>query len=251
MENKQSYNNTIFEYINNRVYISTLKTNQPKRILEKGLYKFVQTSYEWYLEYINDKFVFTHKIYNIDNFNDIILKSYNYRKEPTGILFNGIPGTGKTVQAKLLANKSNLPIIYTNIINDNFANCIQKLNSPCCILIDEFEKQVGRTETIMLDILDGLLKNDIPHLFVFTSNNLNINDRFICRPSRIRYIKTFDNITETLFFDIIKNTLNDKSKINEIINYIKTIKPLTIDIVKSVVDEFNATGQYNNLNVIN
>lgn len=215
----------------------------PIRELPPGCYEY-QDDPNWdsyWLARKSDAFTFQHEIYKVDNFTEQVLKSYDARKLSTGILFNGRPGTGKTVQAKLLANASGLPIIYVAQEPGRlFLNFISRVSQPICWVFDEFEKYVGRTETAMLSILDGVFRNELPHIFIFTTNPLDINDRFIGRPSRIRYIKTFDKLPCRFFEEYIRGALKDQSLYDQVFDYVKD--HLTMDVVKSVVDEVNTIG---------
>lgn len=215
----------------------------PLKELPPGLYEY-ECDPEWrgtWVKRVADEFTFQHEIYKVDNFIDCILESYKKRNLSTGVLFNGRPGTGKTVHAKMLANASGLPIIYVAQEPDRlFTNFLSRITQPICWVFDEFEKYVGRNETAMLSILDGVFRNEVPHLFIFTTNTLEINDRFIGRPSRIRYIKTFDTLPRDFFEKYIKGNLKDPQYFNDIMEYVKD--NLTMDVVKSVVEEVNAIG---------
>lgn len=213
------------------------------KALPVALYEYNECSYpqdEW-LEKIDDGFTFQHKVYKVDDFNETVLESYRKRQANTGILFNGEPGTGKTVHTKLLANASGLPIILVNQApGQQFLSFVAKIGQPCCFVFDEFEKYVGDNENVMLALLDGMATSDIAHLFIFTTNTLNVNNRFLGRPSRIRYIKTFDNLPVSFFEEYIKDNLEDMSLYDKVFDFVKDI--MTMDIVKAVVDEVNAVG---------
>jgi SpoVK/Ycf46/Vps4 family AAA+-type ATPase len=60
-----------------------------------------------------------------------------------GVLLSGPKGTGKTVEAKSICVKSNMPIILlTEAFNDcNFLEFFESIKTPSIIFIDEFEKR--------------------------------------------------------------------------------------------------------------
>lgn len=241
----KEYNHTVWSQSKNIFRPFYLNNEKPPiDKLPVGLYEYNynMNTDESYLTYKSDKFFFQHEIYKIDDFNEIVLESYQKRGSSTGVLFNGKPGTGKTVHAKLLANNSNLPIVYIAMEpHKMLLNFITKISQPVCWVFDEFEKyNINNYENVMLSVLDGMGKNDIPHLFIFTTNSLNINDRFLCRPSRIRYIKTFDTLPHDFFVKYIKSNLNDQNLFDNVMSYVKN--NLTIDVVKSVVEEVNTIG---------
>ena len=75
----------------------------------------------WSLEQTGEKFTFNYKIYGLQsNFIDYVLKTFENTKGNLGILLNGVKGTGKSVVAKILANKFNLPIIIVKSFGDDF-----------------------------------------------------------------------------------------------------------------------------------
>ena len=75
-----------------------------------------------------------------------------------GVLLTGLKGSGKSLTAKLLSKKSNLPIIVVsptypaNELTEMFTN----FNTPCCILFDECDKNKRWNSNDMLGFLDGL-----------------------------------------------------------------------------------------------
>ncbi|WP_295723753.1 AAA family ATPase [uncultured Leptotrichia sp.] len=59
------------------------------------------------------EFVFDYKIYGLqEDFINHVIKTYNEAQTGNlGILLNGTKGTGKTVAAKMIANRLHLPVI--------------------------------------------------------------------------------------------------------------------------------------------
>ena len=71
-----------------------------------------------YLEEYAPEFHFDFKVYGLEHdFIDHVMKTFENTTSNLGILLNGTKGTGKTVTAKILANKMNLPVI---IVPDNY-----------------------------------------------------------------------------------------------------------------------------------
>lgn len=90
--------------------------------LPVGIYSISLTMTGYHLDKYADKFVFPYKMYGLqEDFIDHVIKTYNNTEGNLGIMFTGTKGTGKTVTAKELANKLNLPVIivkdWETIIN--------------------------------------------------------------------------------------------------------------------------------------
>ncbi len=128
---------------------------------------------------------------------------------PKGILIHGQPGTGKTMLAKAIANKTNSTFINLNgaelvhkyigdgakVVKDLFK--IAKEKSPTIIFIDEIDavasyrmdittgadREVNRTLTQLLVEMDGFNASDKVKVIAAT-NRLDILDDAILRPGR-------------------------------------------------------------------
>ncbi|MFG1722649.1 ATP-binding protein [Micromonospora chalcea] len=133
---------------------------------------------------------------------------------PRGFIFHGPPGTGKTLFAKAIANYINASIMVVSgpevtdkyvgegerKIRDLFAEA--RRNAPSVIVFDEFDAIAGRRTdrddggsragnamvAQLLTELDGFREN-VPFLVVGTTNQLNLIDPALLRPSRFRGIR--------------------------------------------------------------
>ena len=200
----------------------------------------------WSLERTGDSFVFDYKLYGVHTgIVDRVLTAYPQLKGNMGILFNGLKGTGKTVTAKVLANKLQLPVIIAKSFGGNNTALIEYLSSincDCILFFDEFEKQFNEEDFSILQIMDGVYTSEYRRVFLLTTNNTQINENLLSRPSRIRYMKQFGNLELEVVKEYLKDNLHDQSCTEELIAFLDTLIISTIDILKSIVEEVNIFG---------
>lgn len=210
-----------------------------------GIYEIGANMSGWFLTKVADKFTFNHKVYNINNdFIDYIEKTYNNTTGNMGILLTGLQGSGKTVDAKCIANKLNLPVIIVKPMedNNNLLSFLFSLNFDCVLFFDEFEKQFGKHDSFILQIMDGVYTNAFRKVFLLTTNSLDINEHLLSRPSRIRYVRKYGNINKSVVEAYLQENLNDTANADQLLDYIDTLTISTIDILKTIVEEVNIHG---------
>lgn len=214
--------------------------NLPKKIYNL---QFNAITSEIYLEEFADSFRFDFKIYGMETqLVNHIMKTFENTTGNLGILFNGVKGTGKTITAKIIANKTNLPVILVNSPMPGMAEFISKINSPCVLFFDEYEKNFKRdsgSDADILSIMDGVFNSPHRRIFLLTTNNPWVNENMIGRPSRIRYKKSFGNLQPEVIKEYLEDNLTDKDYIPEILEFMDSLAISTIDILKSVVEELN------------
>jgi SpoVK/Ycf46/Vps4 family AAA+-type ATPase len=111
------------------------------------------------------------------------------------------------------------------------------------ILIDEAEKTFSEKDDahILLKLIDGVY-NRTRKLYILTTNKLHINENLLGRPGRIRYIQEFTNLPKTAVEEYLEDNLEDKSKKQAVMDIVDLLEISTIDILKSIVEEFNIFG---------
>ena len=212
----------------------------------RGVYNVGLSMTGWYLEKTADEFIFNYKVYGLQSkFMQHVLTAFENTKGNFGILLNGTKGTGKSVTAKVLANKFNLPVVVVKSFGENNAQLIEFLasfNFDCVFFFDEFEKNFSDKDSSILQIMDGVYTSEYRRIFLLTTNETNINDNLISRPSRLRYIHEFGNLEPEITREYLNDTLNDKSRIEDVVDFVDTLQISTIDILKSIVEEINIFG---------
>lgn len=208
---------------------------------------------EVFIQHQYDKFDFTHKIYEMEvDFIERVALTYKETTGNLGVLMNGTRGTGKSVTSKLIANKLNLPVI---IINKNFGekfvlklkDFISELPCDAVILFDEFEKVFpdegwGKTPTL-LTLMDGVDNSPYRRVFLMTTNELHLNQNYLERPSRIRYIKTYTDLKLDTIYEIVDDILTRPEFRDDCVEFISKLNIITIDIVKTIINEVNIHNQ--------
>ena len=214
--------------------------------LPVGVYNLELTMFGWKLFKFADNFVFPYKLYSLENeFVDHVLKTYENTIGNLGVLLNGTKGTGKTVTAKVLANRLNLPVIVLKSMGDRNQSMIEylsSLNCDCVLFMDEFEKNFKEEDSTVLQIMDGVYNSNHRKIFLLTTNNMNINENLVGRPSRIRYVKHFGNLSMDTVNEYLDDALKCEEAREEILEYIDSLTISTIDILKTIVNEVNIHG---------
>jgi len=132
---------------------------------------------------------------------------------PKGLLFDGIPGAGKTLGAKYLANQLGVPLYridlgalmgkYVGESEENLANALAIVDNcqPCVLLFDEIEKSIkagddsGVSSRMLSAVLWWLQERDSRVLTIMTTNDAEILPKELYRAGRIDDIFDFNGIT--------------------------------------------------------
>lgn len=203
----------------------------------------------WVLQPFSKGFDFEHKVYGLEeDFINHIIRSYNGTEGNMGVLLNGIKGAGKSVSAKILANRLEQPVI---LIEANFGkemvDFLSAIKQNVTIFCDEYEKIFkgvkdgdGREEdATLLTLMDGVMKTKYRKAFILTTNQIRINENMIQRPGRVRYLKEFGNLPRHTIEEIVDDMLHWEKLRDVCIDFISQLEIITVDIVTSVISEVN------------
>jgi SpoVK/Ycf46/Vps4 family AAA+-type ATPase len=213
--------------------------------LPKGIYEVKESMTGYYLNRLGDSFVFNYKLYGINSeFIDHFVKTYNNTTGNLGVLFNGIKGTGKTVTAEELCNRIGLPVIIVKSckeVDDMLKFLATQINFDCIFFFDEYEKEFRESSSV-LSFMDGVHNSQYRKIFLLTTNELEINNNLLGRPSRIRYVRSFGNLPEETTLELLNDILIDKDAIEPVLDLIRQMQIVTVDLVKALAQEVNIHG---------
>lgn len=223
----------------NKGYLVDTTDNYDK--LPVAVYKLLEDQYNrLYLSKVQDSFTFPHKVYGLEEgFIKRVIKTYQNTTGNMGILLNGIKGSGKSVVAQRIANESSLPVI---IIPDKYAGTVNFLNDlreDVVILIDEYEKIYPNYDGTILTVMDGVMKSEYRKMFILTTNELHISQYMTQRPSRIRYLKTFQDLPREVIEEVVNDLLQNKELKAEFLDFTSTLEIITIDVLQALIQEVN------------
>ena len=151
----------------------------------------------------------------------------------------------KTVTAKVLCNYLQLPVILVQSIGDSNDKLIKYLSTSidfdCIFFFDEYEKEFKDSSDV-LSFMDGTYNSIYRKVFLLTTNELKVDPNLLGRPSRIRYKKSFDNLSEETTREILNDILDDKTAIEKVIDLTHSMNIITIDLIKAIATEINIHG---------
>jgi len=192
------------------------------------------------------------KVYDVNSsMRKDIIKSFKSYGKNLGVLLTGNKGQGKSLNAKLLCRELKIPVIIVNksIPKDvNFVKFFNDIKQDYCFFVDEFEKlfaDKGRSDEnkdyheqdVFLSFMDGVLTNEHKVLFLLTTNE-SVNEYFINRPSRVKFLQEYNELSEEIFDMIVSDKLNNKKFREDLEDSVSLIN-LNIDLLISIIEDIN------------
>lgn len=115
------------------------------------------------------------------------------------------------------------------------------IDFDCIFFFDEYEKEFESSSDV-LSFMDGTYNSIYRKIFLLTTNELNVDPNLLGRPSRIRYKKSFGNLSEEVTREILNDILEDKTAIEKVIELTHSMNIITIDLIKAIATEINIHG---------
>lgn len=201
-----------------------------------------------------------------ENRANLIMNTYNRKPVQLGVALFGQKGAGKTLLSNVVANKAieqGLPVIeISNSFNDS-AEYLDFINSigNCVIIFDEFLKVLKnkargdgdsseyrateRGQEKMLTFFSG--SNNAKRLTILIDNEQHaLNDYFLNRPSRLRYIFQYDSVEPAVIQALADKVNLPESLTEELITY-STKYSCTFDMINELIDELVTIGRYDDV----
>ena len=233
-------------FIINGERIVTKPEGQDYDLMPGKVYDLLFDNYEMY-SYLkeNGNLNMPKKIYEIEEdtkFMNRVLLFHNseYNNGNTGVLLAGDKGTGKSMLAKRIALKSNLPII---IVDSSYplwqiTKFFKKVKTETCIIFDEIEKN-PRTwpSEDLLTFLDGIQETGKKIVIMTCNKTEGLDENLFDRCSRIRYYRKYKANANEIF---IKEMIEDKGLTpnQPLIDFIKRFTVKSFDNINSFLDEY-------------
>lgn len=202
----------------------------------------------YFLTNHNDLEVRETKIYgNTEKKVEKILRSFSLTDRNFGVILSGPKGVGKSLFARVLANKAtaiNLPLLICSGYTPGIASFISSIDQEVIVLFDEFEKTFGEKENTnpqeeMLSLFDGV--DNGKKLFIVTCNEIrHLNEYLLNRPGRFHYHFTLTNPTAAEVEEYMNDKLNSNYKylIPQIVSF-SLGGNLTYDCLRAIAFEIN------------
>ncbi len=211
--------------------------------LEPGVYdlQWNADTNSFYLLKQRDSFELPEKIYDFDeSFICRVCRTWEFTKDNLGVLLEGAKGSGKSITAKVICNRLKIPVVTISRKFQGFASFITSIPQDIVVMIDEFEKifRSDEDQVPFLSLMDGVSGATHKRLYLLTTNTQSLNDNFLNRPGRIRYLKRYANLTKEQVMLILNDRLKKNYK-TETLAYITQLRIITVDIVCKIVDEVN------------
>ena len=169
----------------------------------------------------------------LDGDGRFFLKDCDPRLVPRGLLFDGAPGTGKTMGAKWLAKEFGVPLyrIAAEDVKNKYVGESEKAlasafaavdrDAPAVLLIDEVEKMFasqndhGTTISMMATLLWWLAEHETRVLTVMTCNDSKSIPPELIRDGRVDHRLVFEGLTlaqAASFAEFLKQSYDPQPK---------------------------------------
>lgn len=217
------------------------EVSQQMEKLPVAIYKYQLDVFEQpFLTEISEKFELPGRVFETERaFIDRVKKSWANTQGNMGILLNGVKGTGKSITAKIISNEMNVPVILVPFRHKSLVSFINEIQQDVIVFIDEYDKIFDRYDNTLLSVMDGVLNTKHRVMFLLTSNEMYLDKNMLQRPSRIRYVKTYSDLDLNTIIEVVDSSLQYPEFRDATIKFISRLGIITIDLVKSIVQEVN------------
>ena len=218
----------------------------------------------FFLEKQHDLEIKENKIYGVhEEKANKVLSRFEKSRKNLGVILSGDKGIGKSLFARLLAQKAiqnGIPVILVDDFIPGIDDFLNDIKNEVLVLFDEFDKTFARSkdkdpQSKMLSLFDGTSSGK--KLFVVTCNNYrDLNEYLINRPGRFHFHFRFEYPTADEVKDYLRDKLDGKyhSEINKVASFSRKIK-LNYDCLSAIALELNEGETFEDaikdLNIVN
>ena len=255
--------NTGFEY---RIYSDDLHTYDS---LPAKTYSLEFSKMSGFFLVERENICVTEKIYGCHQSKvDKIMKSFKLFTRNLGVILSGDKGIGKSICAKMLAEKcisEGYPVILVNQYVCGIADYLASIKQEVLILFDEFDKTFKdnsgddkngfSSQSELLTLFDGVHSGK--KLFVVTCNNIRcLNEFLVNRPGRFHYHLRFEYPSPAEIREYLEDKL-DKSlyrEIDKVVSFSGRVD-VNYDCLRSIAFELSCGESFESaikdLNIVN
>jgi hypothetical protein len=163
----------------------------------------------------------------------------------------GEKGTGKSLLMKRTANLAielGMPVIAVenSYSSESLAKFLSSIKDDAVVLFDEFEKKYDPDEDPenrpsqagLLSFFDGT--SVYRKLIIVTANDRDgINEFFLNRPSRIRYVIDYKGLTPEFVSSYLQEKLIYPEIVQTVLDELELVPSINFDLLRNVVEEVN------------
>lgn len=178
-----------------------------------------------------------------------VMNTFKNLNRNMGVILSGPKGVGKSMFARLLAEKgkeAGLPLLIVDCAIPGVEDFIASIQQECIVLFDEFEKTFKsdkdtgyEPQEALLSLFDGI--DNGKKLYVVTCNETrNLNSYLLNRPGRFHYhfimgAPTGDEVREYMEDNLVGDA---KDWIDKIVA-LSAVSALTYDVLRAIAFELN------------
>lgn len=194
---------------------------------------------------------------------DKILNTFKTIERNLGVILSGDKGIGKSICAKLLAQKAvkaKIPVILVNTYIPGIASFISSINQEVVVIFDEYDKTFAECDDSnpqveLLTLFDGLDQGK--KLFVITCNEIRkLNEYIVNRPGRFHYHLRFNYPSAEEIREYLEDKISKEyyPEISKVIAFATKVN-LNYDCLRSIAFELNLGYSFEDaildLNIVN
>lgn len=168
--------------------------------------------------------------------------------KPTSVMLEGMKGSGKSLLMKTLAkrfveNEQGIVLLCNSqFTGDAYFEFLQKISQKKMVLMDEFDKVYNDKDARnnILTLLDGNYASHTLFVLTMNANLANGNYEFFHnRPGRIMFNIKFKGVPLEAIQAYAEDHLDDKSKVAEIVTFVKRFTDFNMDMLGKLIQEVN------------